>query len=213
MSLSVEEGMQQQLGHWRSTLSSGAHRLGWKIGFNAPAIQEKLGLEHSVVGNLTSGTLIGADGSHSLAGADSPLLEPEIVIEMGRDGSVAGLGVAAEVVDMPGPPPPEEVGETIAANIFHRAVAIGSSSGESADGVEAVITVNGEEVRRGDAGATDIAATVALVSETLEAAGESLEAGDRIIAGTITPPAPLSPGDRATVDLGPLGKLDLTFTH
>lgn len=213
MSLSVEEGFQQQLGHWRATLGSGADRLGWKIGFNVPAVQEKLGLEHSVVGHLTTATLIGADGSHSLAGAGSPLLEPEIVIEVGPNATVGGIGVAAEVADIPGLPDPDGVGDVIAANIFHRAVAIGSSKQlDSADGVEAVVTINGEEAARGDAGATDLAGTVALVAETLEAAGESLQAGDRIIAGSITAPQPLTPGDSASVDIGPLGRLDLTLT-
>lgn len=206
--------MQQQLGHWRATLGSGAHRLGWKIGFNSPELWEKLGLEHSVVGHLTSATLLGADGSHSLAGAEKALLEPEIVVEVGPEGSIAGLGVAAEIVDMPAPPAPEDVGEIVAANIFHRAVAIGSSrEQDSADGIEAVLSVNGEVVQRGDAGTCDLVATIALVHGVLDEAGERLEAGDRIIAGTLAPPAPVQPGDRATVDLGPLGSLDLSFTH
>lgn len=214
MTLSLEEAMHQQLGHWRATLDSGANRLGWKIGFNSPELQEKLGIDHSVVGNLTTATLLGADGSHSLAGAEKALVEPEIAIEMGPEGSIAGLAVAAEVIDMPAPPAPEEVGEVVAANIFHRAVAIGSSRRiDSADGVEAVLSVNGEVQQRGDAGATDLLATIALVFGVLEEAGERLEAGDRIIAGTLAPPAPVQPGDTAAVDLGPLGSLDLSFTH
>jgi 2-keto-4-pentenoate hydratase len=38
-------------------------------------------------------------------------------------------------------------------------------------------------------------------------AGESLEAGDR----TLTPPQPVAAGDRAAVDLGRLGRLEVEF--
>ncbi|MEJ7714822.1 MAG: hypothetical protein WKF40_03555 [Thermoleophilaceae bacterium] len=102
--MDLQDAYQQQLSHWRASLSSGAHRIGWKIGFNPPAVQEKLGLAEPVVGHLTSATLLGADGSHSLAGAENALAEPEIAIEIGPDHSIAGLAPAIEIVDMPAPP-------------------------------------------------------------------------------------------------------------
>ncbi len=207
----LEEAYQQQLHHWRSTLGSGAMRLGWKIGLNVPAVQEKLGLERSVVGHLTSATLVGADGSHSLAGAENPRVEPEIAIVMGPGGEIAGLAPALEVVDLD--PSLADAGAIVAHNIFHRAVAIGSNGDvTSADGIEATLSVNGETAGSADAGAFDLHAIVALVDDTLRAAGESLDAGDRIIAGSLTTPAEVSPGDRAAVDLGAIGKLEITFT-
>ncbi len=207
----LEEAYQQQLGHWRATLHSGAGRIGWKIGLNVPAVQEKLGIDRSVVGHLTTATLLGADGAHSLAGAQKPMAEPEIAIEVGADGTIAGLAPAIEVADIDRPL--EDVGQIVAANIFHRAVAIGPSAGlSSAGGIEAVLIVNGEQVGSAEAGATDLGAIVTLVDETLRAAGESLQAGDRIIAGSLTQPAPVQPGDRAAVDLGPIGALEVSFT-
>lgn len=206
----LEEAYQQQLHHWRATLDSGAMRVGWKIGLNVPAVQEKLGLERSVVGHLTTATLVGADGSHSLAGADNPKVEPEIAIVMGPDGQIASLAPALEVVDLD--PSQDDAGEIVAHNIFHRAVAIGSSGdATSAEGVEAALIVNGETAESADAGAFDLPAIVALVDETLRAAGESLDAGDRIIAGSLTTPADVSHGDRAAVDLGPIGRLEIAF--
>ena len=209
--MQLEEAYQQQLGHWRAALGSGAERIGWKIGLNVPAVQEKLGLERSVVGHLTSATLLGADGAHSLAGAQKPMAEPEIAIQMGPDGSIAGLAPAIEVADIDRPL--EDAGEIVASNIFHRAVAIGPSSDlDSATGIEAVLTINGERSASADAGATDLREIVRLVDETLVAAGESLQAGDRIIAGSLTAPAPVEAGDRAGVDLGPIGRLEVRFT-
>jgi len=206
------EATRRQLGHWRATLDSGAQRVGWKIGFNAPAIQEQLGLEHSAVGHLTTATLVGADGAHSLAGAKNPLAEPEIAIHVGPEHTVAGLSPAIEVIDMDAiPGGPDEVPATIEHNIFHRAVAIGS--GRDGRPGEATFSIDGTVADTADASSVDLEATVALVAEILEAAGEQLEAGDRIIAGTLTRPKPVTPGGGAALDLGPLGSIDIDFTH
>jgi len=211
----LQDAYQQQLSHWRASLSSGAHRIGWKIGFNPPAVQEKLGLAEPVVGHLTSATLLGADGSHSLAGAENALAEPEIAIEIGPDHSIAGLAPAIEIVDIPAPPEgPDQVGEVVAANVFHRAVAIGSSQRmESAEGVEANLSVNGEITRTADAASADLRGMVELVARVLEQAGERLEAGDRIIAGALAPPPEIGPGDSLALDLGAIGAIEVSLTH
>jgi len=209
--MQLDEAYQQQLGHWRAALGSGAGRIGWKIGLNVPAVQEKLGLERAVVGHLTTASLLGADGTHSLTGASKPMAEPEIAIEMGPEGAIAGLAPAIEVADIDRPL--DDAGEIVAANIFHRAVAIGPSSERfDATGIQAMLRVNGEQAGISDAGATDLAGIVRLVDETLRAAGESLDAGDRIIAGSLTQPVPVGPGDTASLDLGPIGRLVVSFT-
>ena len=209
--MQLDEAYQQQLGHWRATLHSGAGRIGWKIGLNVPAVQDKLGIDRSVIGHLTTATLLGADGAHSLAGAQKPMAEPEIAIQVGPDGTIAGLAPAIEVADIDRSL--DDVGQIVAANVFHRAVAIGPSVQlSSAEGIEALLTVNGEQVGSADADATDLGAIITLVDDTLRAAGESLQAGDRIIAGSLTQPAPVEPGDTATVDLGPIGRLEVSFT-
>jgi 2-keto-4-pentenoate hydratase len=211
----LEDAYQQQLSHWRASLSSGAQRIGWKIGFNPPAVQEKLGLSEPVVGHLTSATLLGADGSHSLAGAENPLAEPEIAIEIGRDQSIAGLAAAIEIVDIPAlPEGPDEVGDVVAANIFHRAVAIGPSAEvDSAEGIEANFSINGQVARTASAATVDLQGTVELVARVLEGAGERLEAGDRIIAGALAPPPEISAGGTLNLDLGALGSLEVSLTH
>jgi 2-keto-4-pentenoate hydratase len=209
------DAYQQQLTHWRASLSSGAHRIGWKIGFNPPAVQEKLGLSEPVVGHLTSATLLGADGSHSLAGAQNALAEPEIAIEIGPHRSIAGLAAAIEIVDIPAlPEGPDEVGEVVAANVFHRAVAIGSSKQvDSVEGIDANLSVNGRVARTAEASSVDCAGMVDLVARVLEQAGERLEAGDRIIAGALAPPPQVGPGDQLSLDLAALGAIEVSLTH
>jgi len=207
------EATRRQLAHWRAALRSGAERVGWKIGFNAPALQESLGLPHSVVGHLTTATLVGADGAHSLAGAKNPLVEPEVAILVGPDHSIAGLSAAIEVVDMDAiPGGPDEVPGVIEHNIFHRAVAIGPGRDEETAG-EATFSIDGAIAATGDGAMVDLPTTVELVARILEESGERLEAGDRIIAGTLTPPQPVRPGGTAALDLGTLGSIDIGFTH
>jgi len=212
--LELADAYQQQLTHWRATLDSGAHRLGWKIGFNPPEVQAKLGLSAPAVGHLTSATLVGADGSHALSGATAPKAEPEIAIEIGPDKTIAGLAPAIEIVDIPAlPGGPDEVGDVVAANIFHRAVAIGSSSQvQSPDGVTMTLRVDGETVREADVSAYPIADMIHVVADTLEAAGERLEAGDRIIAGALAPPPDVQAGQRLALDLGPLGAIEVQLS-
>ena len=207
----LDQALRQQLGHWRTALGSGAVRVGWKIGLNAPEVQEKLGIERSVVGNLTSATLLRPRASHSLAGAENPKVEPEIAIEVGGDGSIAGLAAAIEVVDFDRPV--DDAYEIVATNIFHRAVAIASSEHEaSPEGLTAVLCVDGEERESAPADKFDLPAIVALVDETLATADESLEVGDRIIAGSLTTPVDVRPGQRVSLDLGPLGSVEIDFT-
>jgi 2-keto-4-pentenoate hydratase len=211
----LEEAYQQQLSHWRAALSSGAHRIGWKIGLNPPQVQEKLGLDDPVIGHLTSATLVGADGSHSLAGAEAPKAEPEIAIEVGPDNSIAGLAPAIEIVDIPAlPGGPDEVGDVVASNIFHRAVAIGSSQDlQHPDGIEANLALDGQVARTADASGIDLQAIVDLTARVLEEAGESLEAGDRIIAGALAPPPDIHPGGHLSLDLGAIGSIEVSLTH
>ncbi len=210
MSVELEEAMQRQLGHWRSALGSGDQRIGWKIGLNVPAVQERLGIERSVVGHLTSATLLRPGGTHSLAGAVKPFVEPEIAIEVDGDGAILGLGAAIEIVDFDHPI--EDAAEIVGENIFHRAVVICPSSKRTgADGIRARLSIDGEEREAGDAGATELAATVAIVDDTLRTAGERLEHGDRIIAGSLTAPVPVHPGERVTLDLGELGTIEIDF--
>jgi 2-keto-4-pentenoate hydratase len=216
----VEAGMRRQLRTRRERLEQGAAPIGWKIGLNLRSVQRGLGLDRSVVGHLTTDTLVTPGEPHALAGATNAGAEPEIAIQVGEDvagdagpdaarAAIAGLAPAIEVVDIDRPF--DDVEAIVAANVFHRAVALGEPAGEWPDGVEAVVLVNGAEAHRLDAAraAGDLAEPVMVIAGTLGACGERLRAGDRIIAGSLTPAVPLGPGDSVVLDLGPLGRVEL----
>jgi 2-keto-4-pentenoate hydratase len=218
----VVAGMHRQLRARRERLEQGAAPIGWKIGLNVESVQRRLGLDRPVVGHLTTAALVEPGDPHSLAGATNPGAEPEIAIEIGRDlagdvapeaarDAIAGLAPALEVVDVDRPF--DDVEAIVADNVFHRAVALGESAGSSLEGVEAVVVVNGAEAHRLDAAsaAGDLADVVMVIAGRLDACGERLAAGDRIIAGSLTPAVPVAPGDSVALDLGRLGRLELGF--
>jgi len=220
----VRAGLERQLVAWRTLVEGGAERVGWKVGLNAPPVMESLGLAHPVIGFLTAATVVESGASHSLGGAAKPLAEPEVSIELRRDieagaeadealAAIESLGPALEVVDIPSQPEPDEVEVATAGNLFHRAVVFGPTRQDAAvSGAEASISVNGEERERGEV-ATDLAETICAVADVLGSVGERLSAGDRIIAGSLTTPVELSAGDRVELDLGQLGRVEVSLTE
>ena len=216
----VQAGLRRQLEGWRKLIAGGAERLGWKIGLNAAAVQQKLGLADPVIGFLTSASRLDPGASHSIGGMERPLVEPEVAVRLRRPleagarpdealAAIESLGPAIELVDIASPP--QDVEDALAGNVFHRAVVLGPHRQDAAvSGVEASVRVNGEE-RQTARAHVELAETISLVANLLGSAGELLEAGDTIICGSLTPPVPVAPGDEVDVDLGPLGRVELSL--
>jgi 2-keto-4-pentenoate hydratase len=191
---------------WSAALDGGAQRIGWKIGFNVPAIQEKLGIAESVVGHLTTATMLPDDAEFSPRAAGDLRAELEVAIQIGDDGGVAGYAPAIELVDLADPP--DGVEAMIEQNIFHRAFAVGPLVAEPPDG-SAFLTVN-EEAHEAVNPFPDFEDTAALVARRLEAAGQQLKAGDLIITGALVV-VPVKSGDGLTADIDRLGTVTLTI--
>jgi len=201
--------MQVQLDLWRSALAAGAERIGWKIGFNTPAAQEEAGIEGAVIGFLTSATSV-RYGSHlSLAGVTKSMIEPEVAIEVGEMGDAVALAAAIEVVDVNAPF--SEIEGIVAGNIFHRGVLLGDFRPGYLPPRHAAVLVDGQERARVDVEDFDPEEIIAFVARELAEVGETVLPGDKIIAGSLTPPVDVSPGDRVGVQLDNLGMIQLFF--
>ena len=205
--MSVERGTEAMLTRRREILAQGAQPIGWKVGFNIPEIQEKLGLDAPVAGFLTTDSLI--EGTWD----EYPIIvESEVAVELGDDGrSIAALLPALELAD-----PPDlglELEQILAGNIFHRAVVFGPRVETDAPGA-ARILVNGEEQHSlsADRAAANLAAMVDVVASRLEAAGEELRPGERIITGVLAPPHEAKQGDTVRLELDELGGVELRFS-
>jgi 2-keto-4-pentenoate hydratase len=197
-----------QLHTWRAALDAGARRVGWKIALGIEEVEALIGPEPAL-GHLTTATLLEPGGTYRGARADRELrAETELAIEVGRDGAIAGLAVALEIVDTGRPPDGME--GIVAANVFHRAVAFGATRADArAQGACARLLVGGE-VREAAAVTADPAATVRAIERLLAAAGQRLEPGERILAGSSCH-VPVAPGDAVVAEIDGLGAVAATI--
>jgi 2-keto-4-pentenoate hydratase len=193
----------------REILTRGAEPVGWKVGFNVPALLEQLELDAPVAGFLTTDGLL-EDGAE--VPLDGPLMvESEVAVELGDARSIAALLPALELAD----PPDLELGveQILAGNIFHRAVAFGPRVEAEAPGAARILVNGGVRyslpAERAGAHLTDM---VDAVAGRLADADEELRPGDRIITGILAPPHAAQPGDAVRLELEALGGVELRFS-
>ena len=210
----VPHALRAQLHARRAQLDSGAARIGWKVGLHIAEVEEIMGPE-PVFGYLTSATRLEPGATFHARGVRALRAESEVAVELGRDvhptddpgsvrAAVAGLAPALELVDVD--PPVEGFEGVVADNVYHRAFALGPTR-TGAPGMPLVATcwVNGE-VRGSGTTSEDFATKLGVIARQLEAVGEGLRAGDRIITGSLTH-VPVRAGDVVEISIAPLGSL------
>jgi 2-keto-4-pentenoate hydratase len=206
----VADGVKEQLESWRAELKGGARRVGWKIGFNLPAVREMFGIDEPAIGYLTSATLVEDGADYSAAGSTRLVVEPEIAVEIAPDGSIGAYAPAIELADFDRPF--EELQAIVAEDIFHRGVVFGGFRPDLPASPEARVVIDGEERERAPAPDDYFDGVLEVASRLLSLEGESLRPGDRIICGIITPIVPVEAGNAVTVEFGALGSLSLRIT-
>jgi 2-keto-4-pentenoate hydratase len=157
-----------------------------------------------VPGYLTSATQL-ADGDAYAVPAEALHADAEVAVEIGAGGAIAGYAPALELVDLAGTNDPEAI---VAANLWHRAFALGPWRAALPPGdVEARLVVNGE-VRAQGVAAADLAPRIDALGRILDAAGERLRPGDVVITGGVVQ-VPVAAGDEVVAELRPLGRVRL----
>ena len=194
----------------RRMIEAGARPLGWKLGFGAPAAMEKLGIDRPLVGFLTDRTLLPDGATAHVGDWVKPMLEAEVAVRVGADGTIDGYAVAIELADLN--PPPEDAEAIVAGNIFHKHVLLGPIREPGAQ-LTATLTRDGEELGRTDAPDTLTGEYGRLVDVVRAVAGDELRAGDVIITGSIFPPVEVRPGETITADVAPLGSLTVRIAE
>jgi 2-keto-4-pentenoate hydratase len=191
-------------------LAGGATAVGWKVGFNTPAIQAHFGITGAVVGYLTDTTVMDAGRPIDLTGWQGPALEVEVAIRVGDDGGVAGLAPALELVDLD--LPFDRLEPILAANVFHRGVVFGPEvAGADLSHLAVEVVTDGEAVAGGGL-LERPEVTVEVVRTFLNHYGARLQAGERIIAGSLIAPLTIAPGDRVDVSYGAFGSIGIAFS-
>jgi hypothetical protein len=160
--------------------------------------------DEPTIGYLTSASQLEPGGVYTATGAVALHADTEVVVELGHGGTIAGLRAGLELVDLA--PPPGGVEGIVAANVLHRAFALGPLVPVTGP-AEARSVVNGHALRLGRT-ADDHAETVRTVSSQLSALGERLRPGDLIFSGSVTQVA-LEPGDEVAAEIDGLGRVSL----
>jgi 2-keto-4-pentenoate hydratase len=223
----LESGLAAQADALRRRVEAGDELLGWKVGLNAAPVQAALGLDGIVVGFLTTATALESGVAHSLAGASNPGIEPELAIRFGADlpadpspdqvaAAIDAIAPALELVDLDRPL--DDLHAILAGNVFHRGMLRGDFDaarvGGDLDGLAVAVRRSGEGAGSVSVAESygDLAETVRMVLRRLALMGESLRAGQFVIAGSLTPIVPIAAGDDVLADFGPLGTLAIAFT-
>jgi 2-keto-4-pentenoate hydratase len=130
--------------------------------------------------------------------------------------AITGLGAAIELADVDHPS--DDVDGTLARNIYQRHVILGrcdkTRRGGNLSGLTARVFRNGAEIANTsnlEALTGELLANVGRVADLLAVFGETLRAGQIIIAGSITPPIWVGPGETIGFHLEPLDPILINF--
>ena len=223
----IKSGMQQQLRCRRELLAAGKKPLGWKLAFGGPAALERLRINAPLVGFLLADAVVASGSTISFAGWKKPAAEPELAVYLGKDlapgadrqtimSAIAGLGAAIEVADVDHPS--DDVEGTLVRNIYQRHLILGpceaAHAGGNLSGLNARVLRNRAEIANTsdlEALTGELVTIVGHVANLLAHFGETLRASQIIIAGSITPPIWVEPGETIGFHLEPLQPIFINF--
>jgi 2-keto-4-pentenoate hydratase len=221
----VSRRLERQLARRGELISAGRSHLGWKAGFGAPASLKRFELDGPLVGFMTDASVIADGTSVDITGWGRSVAEPEIFVRLDADlpagagvdvtsAAIASLGPALELANID--PPPEDVEEILAGNIFHESVVLGAADlirrGADLSGLEARVTVDGDELHRTtrlEELTGRILEVVSHLSALLADHGVRMRAGDVVICGSVVPPIDLAPGTTVGFELYPLSPISI----
>lgn len=227
--LDVDDGYRVQLGILAKEVKAGARQVGWKVGLTAKAIQHQVDFHERVFGyllesgELTSGSHVPYDDlvapsfeTELLVVLGEPLKGPGITATRAR-GAIVGVAPGFELVEKRG----DFAGDpalSMADNVQQRNFVVGPlTSPLPADADlrdtkvdvlingEVVDTATGREVMGGPA------ASVAWLANKLADFGRRLEAGDKIMTGSLTRQYPIAKGDLIEARFEPYGTVTAEF--
>lgn len=210
----VRSGMTRMLELRERALQRGEMAIGWKLAFGAPGSLARFGLSGPVVGFLTDATLHPSGSTVSCSGWAAPVAEPELAAYFGSEvedpnlaaDAIAGIGPAIELANVD--PPPEDIGDVIAGNIYHRAVLFGKADdrviGHDVDALRGTVqhVENVVEIEDLQAMTGRIEFIVAHAAGLLQTVGETFHENDVVILGSVTPPLRITPGAEVAFTLG-----------
>ena len=222
--LSIEQAYDIQLALIDRRVAAGEKHIGWKVGLTAVAIQQQFGFHEPVFGCI----LDTEPSGHVFAPGDliQPGFENELCMRIGRDlpasitldearGAVSAVHPSLEIIETRGPFT-AQIALALADNAQQKTCVLGAPVALPLDleGIEAVVTVNGQEAGRGLGSAVlgNPLHSVVWLAKKLAARGRQVRAGDIIMTGSFTRQFPLAPGDRVHVGFSGIGDVETAMT-
>jgi 2-keto-4-pentenoate hydratase len=208
---------QELLDQWRQELTSGASRVGWKIGHAIPEVEATVGGQ-PVIGYLTSRTLLNDGDEWSRCGEDLRA-ETEFAVELRSDlqagarsseaaAAIAGLCVALEIVDVARSP--GDIDAVMRGNVFHRVVVFGPTLWVRPEDLgRASLRLDGT-IYEAREPVPDPVWVVQAAAQALAPFGETLLSGDRVLSGSFVHER-LGRASSATAAIENLGHTSLTM--
>jgi 2-keto-4-pentenoate hydratase len=224
----IAKGMQAQMELRKRRFNEGAHQVGWKVGFGAPAALEKLQLTMPIIGFVLDRAMLPSGATISLHGWQKPVAEAELAAYIGQDlpaladrdtvrKAIAAIGPAIELADIDCAM--DDVPAILSGDIFQRHVILGPRDimrgGARLDGLKGRVTQSGKDIPVPadlQTNTGDVVNIVRHVADVAAALGDRLRAGQFVICGSLTPPMFLQP-DETGVDfaLEPIGAISARF--
>ncbi len=225
--LALDDAYRIQLAIVRRRGGAGAHRLGWKVGLTAAAIQQQFGVHESVFGCLLAEGLRQSGDCFYYDDLIAPGFENELCIVLGRDlppgatfdevaAAVDRVHPAFEIIETRGDFA-RELALALADNAQQRSFVLGAPviAGSLPDlaAVEVRVRINDVEVATatGDAVLGHPYNAVAWLAAKLAQFGETVRAGDYVMSGSFTRQFPLGSGDKITADFAGIGTVSASF--
>ena len=217
---------------------AGRSVVGWKIAATSTNGQAHINVSGPLAGRLLSGQVFDSGATMPSAGNRMRVAEPEFAFVMGQDlppqgapytqdqvmAAVAALHPAIEVPDSRLEPfTAAGQAQLLADNACARHFVLGPAAPElwrafdlSTYPVHAHVTHGAQTryTREGTGGNVlgDPRVALTWLANQLSSLGITLEKGQVVTTGTCMVPLELEPGDTATADYGPLGRVSMTFS-
>ena len=220
--LNLDQAYEIQARSLARRYARGERRIGIKMGFTSRAKMAQMGVGDMIFGRLTDRMLIEPGASISRADFVHPRVEPELAFLLGKplsgrvdpmtaQAAIAGIAPALEVIDSRYRDFKFSLTDVIADNSSSSALAIGPWSDPAAcyGNLGLVLEIDGNARQVGSSAAIlghplfSLVAAARLVAER----GESLSAGDIVMAGGATAAEPLSSGQHVQLSVERLGRV------
>jgi len=224
--LSVEDAYEIQNISVARRLDRGERRIGVKMGLTSRAKMIQVGVDEVAWGRLTDAMILEEGATLKKSKFVHPRLEPEVVFLLKKPlsgtvtaleamSAVEAIAPAMEVIDSRYENFKFSLVDVIADNTSSSGLVIGAWCSPQIDcsNLGMVMSVNGRPVQIGSSAAILGHPVRSLVSaaKLVAQSGESLNAGDIVMAGGATAAHPASIGETISLDVQNLGSVSITI--